>query len=90
MKHRISRQCWFIALSLVFLPLAGCNGCYNKWKHLQSDVIGIDRTITLYNANGEPIKSWKTSSKIEDQGGTIYFLVDGKTVTISGTFIVEE
>lgn len=80
----------FIVLSFLFLPLAGCNGCYNTAKHWQSDTFGISRKVTLYNANGIPIKSWNTDSKLEDQGGTIYFLVDGKAITVSGTFIVEE
>lgn len=77
-------------LLLVAAGLNGCNGCRNSMKHFQSATIGMDRTVTLYNANGDVIKSWKTDSKIEDKGGTVYFISAGKAVTISGTFTIEE
>ena len=69
--------------------LAGC-GLQNTFKHVESSLIGLRRVITLYDANGGVIKRWATTAKVEDNGGTAYFIVNGKAVTIAGTFIIEE
>ena len=80
-----------IAMSIIAIMTTGCNGCSNYWKHVKSNTLGIERSVTLYNDNGGTIKAWTTSSKVEDKGGTCYFInKDGKVVTISGTFIIEE
>ncbi len=80
-----------ILLLLSITQIVGCAGCSNGWKHLQSTVTGLKRKISLYNANGETIRVWETKAKVEDQGGTCYFLDDdGKSMIISGTFIIEE
>ena len=63
----------------------------NKVKHFQSSMTGLNRNITLYSNNGEIIKEWNTKVKIEDKGGTVYFIDNnGKAVIISGTFIIQE
>jgi uncharacterized lipoprotein YehR (DUF1307 family) len=78
-------------LALLCFLLTGCAQCRNDWKHMQSSVTGLDRSITLYAADGSVIQQWQTNAKVEDQGGTCYFLdEDGKAVIISGTFIIEE
>jgi hypothetical protein len=51
---------------------------------------GLDRKITLYDMSGKTIREWRTTAKVEDRGGTCFFIVNGKAVTISGTFIIEE
>lgn len=78
-----------VILAVIAMNLTGC-GFQNTLKHTQSSLIGLDRKITLFDSDGKPIKSWQTRAKIEDNGGTIYFIANGKAVTISGTFIVEE
>lgn len=81
----------FVLLIAVALILPGCGAAANNLKHLQSSMIGLNRKITLYSANGEVIKTWSTKAKIEDHGGTVYFLDSkSKAITISGTFTVEE
>lgn len=81
-----------IGLCLIGLTLLpGCNGCRNDFKHFTSDTFGINRTVTLYDGNGVVIKEYHTTSKVEDQGGTLYFIDNhGKAVYISGTITVEE
>jgi hypothetical protein len=59
-------------------------------SHAESRAIGLDRTITLYANDGKPIKSWKGRVQVEVEGGAARFIVQGKAVTISGTYIVEE
>ena len=81
-------------LSITIMPIGcsflGARGS-NNWKHLQSEWLGLERHISLYGADGTLIREWDTTAKVEDQGGTCYFLDDsGKAVIISGTFIIEE
>lgn len=79
----------FILLSLPCI--SGCAGCRNDWKHFQSNIVGLNRKITVYRLDGTELRSWKVQSKVEDSGGTCYFLTDdGKAVTVSGNFIIEE
>lgn len=64
---------------------------HNEVKHIVASSSGLQRTITLYNCDGKPIQTWKTKAKVEDKGGTCYFLYEGRAVTVSGTFtIIEE
>jgi len=73
------------------LAITGCGEISNGLKHLHSSFTGLNRTITLYNANGGVIQTWHTQAKVEDNGGTCYFLDNNdKAVTISGTFIIQE
>jgi uncharacterized lipoprotein YehR (DUF1307 family) len=74
---------------LIVVALSGC-GVQNNIKHFRASVLGLDRKIILYSANGEVIREWRTKVAIEDRGGTVYFIVEGKAVIISGTFTVEE
>ncbi len=61
-----------------------------KISHAESRAIGLDRTITLYANDGKPIKSWKGRVQVELEGGAARFIIHGKAVTISGTYIIEE
>ena len=59
-------------------------------SHAESRAIGLDRTITLYSNDGKPIKSWKGRVQVELEGGAARFILHGKAVTISGTYVIEQ
>jgi hypothetical protein len=59
-------------------------------SHAESRAIGLDRTITLYSNDGKPIKSWKGRVQVELEGGAARFILNGKAVMISGTYVIEE
>lgn len=59
-------------------------------KHLLSGFSGLERTVTFYDCNGKVIKSWTGDLNIEDQGGTIRFVANGKAIIVGGNFVVEE
>jgi len=61
-----------------------------KISHAESSAIGLHRTITLYSNDGKPIKSWNGRVQVELEGGAARFIVDRKTVIISGTYVIEE
>ncbi len=83
-----------VLLMLVIACLLCGPGCTEKQKqdysHWKSDVIGLHRTVILYDANGKAIKTWKGRFKVEQEGTSARFIANGKTVIISGTFVIEE
>lgn len=82
---------YLFALIMCLPFLTGCAGCRNSMKHLQSEWAGLERKVTLYGVDGHEIRSWRVKAKVEDSGGTCWFLTnDSKAVTVSGTFVIEE
>ncbi len=84
-----------IALVSILGVFALCAGCTERQRqdisHWKSDLVGLKRTVTLYNDNGQPIKTWKGRFKVEVSGSTARFIDDdGKAVIISGTYLIEE
>jgi len=66
-------------------------GCQQKRKHIRSSAYGLNRTATLYNNNGGIIKSWSGMMKVEENvGGKTQFIMNGDTVILSGTYVIEE
>lgn len=71
--------------------LASCNSTRQDIKRIKSNTTGISRTVTLYDANGKPIKSWQFDSTYDSTGTGINFLdKNEKFIAINGTFIIEE
>lgn len=80
-----------VILAALILPTFCTNEGRNTLKHWESSYIGLKRKVTLYDANGKPLKSWTTDSKVEDKGGSYFFLDEnGKAQRISGTVVIEE
>ncbi len=89
------KQAITLIVILSFLLIVFITGCTEKQrkeiKHIKSDLIGLKRTVSLYDNNGKIIKQWKGRFKIEIQGNYISFIDDnGKEVKVSGTVIVQE
>lgn len=83
---------WLVVLT-VTVPLfnSGCAGCANNLKQMHASFTGLHKKITLYGNNGTPIREWTTTTDTQDKGGTCFFLTgDGRAVTVSGTFVIEE
>jgi len=85
----------FLALLFAGLLVFGCFGCTESQrksiKHAKSDLVGLKRTITLYDCSGKPIRQWEGRFKVEMQGSTASFIDDDDNeVKISGTYIIEE
>jgi hypothetical protein len=71
--------------------LASCNGCRQDFKRIKSTSVGIERTVTLFDASGKVIKVWQIDSTYQSSGTGINFIdKNEKFVAINGTFIVEE
>ncbi len=95
--HTVVKRTVFLGLFIILLStmmffVTGCTERQRKsLKHFKSDIIGLKRKVTLYDCNGNIIKSWEGRFKIEVQGAYISFIDDrGKDIKISGTVVVEE
>lgn len=88
---KIAKKIVIIGIALIAVALSSCQGIKNGAKDFQANFEGINRTITLYSADGTLIKSWNTGNvSIRTQGSSVDWIQNGKRVIISGTYIIEE
>ena len=87
----------FLALTLVAiasLTMISCSESQQReLKSIRSDWTGgLNRTITVYDYNGQKIKSWSGQFDVkETDRNSVYFdTADGKRVIISGGIIINE
>ena len=74
----------------VLVALSGCGRIDTVVNKFESAAGMLNRTVTLYTADGKVIKTWETKNQIDYIGGVAAFIdKDGVNVRISGTFIIE-
>lgn len=79
-----------LAVAIAAALLAGCGQVDSVVSSAKSTVGMLDRTVTVYNANGGVIKVWQTTNQIEYAGPVAAFIdKNGTNVRVSGTFIIE-
>lgn len=78
----------------VALLFTGCESCSRSMKSLRSDVGGgLNRTISVYDYNGQLIKSWTGKFDVAENPNKnqVYFDdQNGKRVIIDGGIIINE
>ena len=86
-----------IAMILVLTMLIMTTGCGESWeremKNLDSEYSGgLNRTITVFDQNGQAIKQYKGKVDIQDSeyGNKVLFDLDGKRVVIYNAVVVAE
>ena len=80
--------CLLIFVGFIF---AMGGGCGQRWSHMKSSMVGLDREIAVYNfGSQEPIKTWRTRSQLESDRSSVRFLVDGKAVNVYGGILISE
>ena len=89
----MQKMIW-ISLSLLLSTsfLTGCDKVANSAKNLQSDWVGLDRTVELYSCmTGKLVKVYQGDVRInpEDAMGTS-LLIDGKKVNTNLCFVIAE
>lgn len=84
--------CLFLCLStLLFLNSCRCESIRKNFKHWESSVVGLKRTVSLLScSDGKPIRTWSGRFLVEVSGNTVSWIDDGKEYKISGCFIVAE
>lgn len=65
--------------------------CRRLWKSFSSNVgNGLERTVTLYDYNGNVIKQYSGKFDVTSSETETFFDIDGKRVIIHGGIIVNE
>lgn len=73
------------------LSMAGCASTSREIKSTVSDLTGgLDRTVTVYDYNGEAIKSWTGHFDVSESENEVYFDLNGKRVIIHGGIVIDE
>lgn len=73
------------------LFMVGCASTSREIKSTVSDWTGgLDRTVTVYDYNGEAIKSWTGHFDVSESENEVYFDLNGKRVIIHGGIVINE
>ncbi|WP_345826945.1 DUF5052 family protein (plasmid) [Bacillus paralicheniformis] len=80
-----------IILLLVALS-AGCESWDRMVKDFNASNNGLERTATVYDQNGNKIKTYKGKFDVEvnDYGNKVKFDLDGKRIMISNAVVIVE
>lgn len=85
-----------VLLSIIILAgfLFYFNGTESGKRALKSEMSnlhgGIERTVTVYDYNGNQINSWTGTFDVTASEHETYFDVDGKRVVIHGGIVINE
>ena len=92
MRHTKRWMAVGLISAVLAVSLSGCTGSQQRGiKSFKANVAGgLDRTVTLYDYNGKPIRKWEGKIDISESQVETDFLVDGKKVVIHGGITVIE
>ncbi|KRT94086.1 DUF5052 family protein [Bacillus glycinifermentans] len=86
-----------IATIVILLLVAVIAGCQSEsWdrtaKDIESSHNGLNRTATVYDQNGNKIKTYKGKFDVEvnDYGNKVKFDLDGKRIIINNAVVIVE
>ena len=81
-----------IAMILVLITIlsrTGCASMQRDMKTISSDWGGgLNRTVTVYDYNGNPIQSWTGKIDLSESDNETWFDLDGKRTIIQGGIII--
>ena len=74
------------------ISLVGCTESFRReFKSFKSNVSGgLERTVTVYDYNGEVINSWEGKFDVSASENEVYFDIDGKRVIVHGGIVINE
>lgn len=89
MKKRILSV---ILIATMAISITGCSEATKRtMKSFKSEHGGgLNRTVTVYDYNGNPIDSWTGKFDVSEDENSVFFDMDGKRVIISGGIVVNE
>lgn len=79
-------------IGFIVFAVSNTASCSRMIKDAHSDVTGgIDRTVTLYDYDGNEIQSWDGKIDVERDENGVKFDLDGKrTIIVNGIVVVQE
>ena len=78
-----------ILVLITILSLTSCASMQRDMKTISSDWGGgLNRTVTVYDYNGNPIQSWTGKIDISESENEVWFDLNGKRTIIQGGIII--
>mgnify|MGYP004561251883 FL=1 len=83
-------------LAIIGVAAISLSGCSATWdREMKSTVSnwtgGLNRTVTVYDYNGQKIKSWTGKFDVTEDDNEVYFDDEnGKRVIIQGGIVINE
>ena len=75
----------------IILGIGGCQSWERNMKSLSSDIAGgLNRTVTVYDYNGQVIRQYAGKFDVSESENEVYFDIDGKRVIIHGGIVINE
>lgn len=75
----------------VAVSMSSCSSIDRGMKSLSSDFGGgLNRTVTVYDYNGNVIKSYSGKFDVSESENEVYFDINGKRVIIHGGIVINE
>lgn len=81
--------CIVVVLAAILMMLSGCASWQRNKKSFVSDISGgLHRTLTVYDYNGNEIRSWTGKIDVDNMEDRTVFDMDGKRTVIRGGIII--
>ena len=83
-------------LAMIGVVTISLSGCSAKWDREMKSTMsnwsgGLNRTVTVYDYNGQEIKSWTGKFDVTEDDNEVYFDDEnGKRVIIQGGIVINE
>lgn len=83
-------------LTIGIVSLVSFSGCTASWDRSMKSTVsnwtgGLNRTVTVYDYNGQEIKSWTGKFDVTEDDNEVYFDGEnGKRVIIQGGIVINE
>jgi len=74
---------------MIAIPLSGCGSWERMGKDIQSDIGGgLNRIVTVYNADGEVLKTYEGKIDLETtEGGIVKFDLNGQRIMYYNCYV---
>lgn len=89
-KRRIKIGVAIVVVLFVLFLISQTDRASKQYRHLVSGVSGLERTVTLYDCNGEILSSWSGNFMVETSDGVISFIHNDKEIKVSGIIIIKQ
>lgn len=91
MKKNVTLIIAGILICGIVCLVTSCASSRRFWKSVSSDFgNGLNRTVTVYDYDGKPIKEYSGKFDVSESENEVYFDINGKRVIIHGGIVINE
>ena len=91
LRHRAMQFAPVVVIIGLIIFFVGSQSWQRSMKSISSDLGGgLERTLTVYDYNGQPIKTYSGKFDVSESENEVYFDLNGKRIIIHGGIVVNE